>query len=406
MNSILCLIAFIGIANAAVLPFNPCANTFCTMQLIMCPDGKPAPIPVGGCCPSKAACQKPIVNPCAAAFCTMDLKICPDGSLAPVPAGGCCPINPCEGAFCTMDLKICPDGSLAPIPAGSCCPSLSACPTAQSISKRNINLGSLGSLLSGSNILSTLSGATHGTDLGTVLSILNTLNAVHQLGNDIHHIPDAINQTLQAILNGTSQAGVVLQQLLNGGLKPLSGGQATSRNLLGSLGQNANLLSSITNLLPHGTSLSTIMTILNLLGNVHQLNTVHWSRSGNPPTRGGNITPAPVPVFVPFAPVPVFVPPDPVPVFVPPEPVPVFAPPELVPVFVPFAPVPVFVPPEPVPVFVPPEPVPVFVPPEPVPVFVPPEPVPVFVPPTLVPLFVPPAPNVPVLVFVPLPAAP
>ncbi|CAF1092414.1 unnamed protein product [Didymodactylos carnosus] len=364
MNSILCLIAFIGIANAAVLPFNPCANTFCTMQLIMCPDGKPAPIPVGGCCPSKAACQKPIVNPCAAAFCTMDLKICPDGSLAPVPAGGCCPINPCEGAFCTMDLKICPDGSLAPIPAGSCCPSLSACPTAQSISKRNINLGSLGSLLSGSNILSTLSGATHGTDLGTVLSILNTLNAVHQLGNDIHHIPDAINQTLQAILNGTSQAGVVLQQLLNGGLKPLSGGQgrninlgslgsllsgsnilstlsgathgtdlgtvlsilntlnavhqlgndihhipdainqtlqailngtsqagvvlqqllngglkplsggqATSRNLLGSLGQNANLLSSITNLLPHGTSLSTIMTILNLLGNVHQLNT-------------------------------------------------------------------------------------------------------------------------------------
>jgi len=234
----LCLIAFIGIANAAVLPFNSCADTFCTMQLIMCPDGTPAPVPVGGCCPSKTACKKPIVNACATVFCTMDLKICPDGSMAPIPASGCCP-------------------------------SLSACPMTQSISKRNINLGSLGSLLSGSNILSTLSGATHGTDLGTVLSILNTLNAVHQLGNDIHHIPDAINQTLQAVLHGTNQAGqVILQQLLNaGGAKP------TSRNLLDSLGHNTNLLSSLTNLLPHGTSLSTIMSLLNLLGNVHQLNT-------------------------------------------------------------------------------------------------------------------------------------
>ncbi|CAF1612619.1 unnamed protein product, partial [Didymodactylos carnosus] len=123
---------------------------------------------------------------------------------------------------------------------------------------RNINLGSLGSLLSGSNILSTLSGATHGTDLGTVLSILNTLNAVHQLGNDIHHIPDAINQTLQAILNGTSQAGVVLQQLLNGGIT-----------------KRSNILSTLSGA-THGTDLGTVLSILNTLNAVHQLgNDIH-----------------------------------------------------------------------------------------------------------------------------------
>jgi len=47
---------------------------------------------------------------------------------------------------------------------------------------------------------------------------------------------------------------------------------ATSRGLLDALGQNANLLSSITHLLPQGTSISSILSILNLLNNVNQLN--------------------------------------------------------------------------------------------------------------------------------------
>ncbi|CAF4356579.1 unnamed protein product, partial [Rotaria magnacalcarata] len=45
-----------------------------------------------------------------------------------------------------------------------------------------------------------------------------------------------------------------------------------SRNLLGALGQNANLLSSISHLLPQGTSISTVLSILNLLNNVNALN--------------------------------------------------------------------------------------------------------------------------------------
>ncbi|CAF4101263.1 unnamed protein product, partial [Rotaria magnacalcarata] len=47
---------------------------------------------------------------------------------------------------------------------------------------------------------------------------------------------------------------------------------AASRNLLGALGQNANLLSSISHLLPQGTSISTVLSILNLLNNVNALN--------------------------------------------------------------------------------------------------------------------------------------
>ena len=43
-------------------------------------------------------------------------------------------------------------------------------------------------------------------------------------------------------------------------------------NLLGALGQNAGLLSSISHLLPQGTSISSILSILSLLNNVNQLN--------------------------------------------------------------------------------------------------------------------------------------
>jgi riboflavin transporter FmnP len=120
-----------------------------------------------------------------------------------------------------------------------------------------------------------LTTAAHGTDLGTALSILNLLNNVHQLSNDIHQIPSVINQTLAAIINGTGQAGqVILQQLV--GAVSNNAHNAASRNLLGSLGQNANLLSSITHLLPQGTSISTVISLLNLLNNVHQLsNDIH-----------------------------------------------------------------------------------------------------------------------------------
>jgi hypothetical protein len=117
-----------------------------------------------------------------------------------------------------------------------------------------------------------LSSITHlvpkGTSISQVLTLLNLLNNVHQLSNDVHQIPLLINQTLAGIINGTGQASaVVLQQLLS-----LVGVQPAGRNLLGAIGQNANLLSSITHLLPQGTSISTVLSLLNLLNNVNHLN--------------------------------------------------------------------------------------------------------------------------------------
>jgi len=41
---------------------------------------------------------------------------------------------------------------------------------------------------------------------------------------------------------------------------------------LGVLGQNTNLLSSVSHLLPQGTSITTVLSLLNLLGNVNALN--------------------------------------------------------------------------------------------------------------------------------------
>jgi hypothetical protein len=207
----------------------------------------------------------------------MDLKICPDGTPAPIPAGECCPslkacttiaVTDCTFSFCTLDLKICPDGTLAPIPVGECCPSLKACATSAANSRSN----PLSSLLSGSNLLQTLSTATHGTNLGSVMSILNLLNNIQHLSTDIHQIPLLINQTLASILNGTGQAGQIVIDQLIGAVTSATHQAGASRNLLGALGQNANLLSSITHLLPQGTSISSILSILNLLNNVNQLN--------------------------------------------------------------------------------------------------------------------------------------
>jgi hypothetical protein len=284
MKFLVCLLVSLSVAFGVITPINNCAFTFCTMDLKVCPDGTPAPVPAGECCPSLKACKpvNPItpINNCAFTFCTMDLKVCPDGTPAPVPAGECCPslkackpVNPitpitnCAFAFCTMDLKICPDGTPAPVPAGECCPSLKACKTGD-IGRRS---NPLASLLSGNNLLQTLSTATHGTDLGSVISILNLLNNVHQLSNDIHQIPLLINQTLAGILNGTGQAGQVIIDQVVGAIKPKADASRDLLSSLGSLGQSAGLLSSVTHLLPQGTSITTVLSILNLLNNVNQL---------------------------------------------------------------------------------------------------------------------------------------
>jgi len=246
MKFLVCLFVTLGVAFGAITPIKTdCRNVFCTMDLKICPDGTPAPVPVGGCCPSLSACKKDKPNNCLFAMCTMVFLTCPDGTPAPVPAGGCCP-------------------------------SLSACQTSV-LGRRSNPLGSLGSLLSGGNLLQTLSTATHGTNLGTAISIINLLNNVNQLSNDIHQIPLLINQTLANILNGTGQAGqVIIDQLIGAVNTATHQGAAAGRDLLGALGQNANLLSGISHILPPGTSISTVLSILKLLSNINQFtNDVH-----------------------------------------------------------------------------------------------------------------------------------
>jgi len=245
MKFLVCLFLTLGVAFGASTPIKTnCRNAFCTMDLKICPDGTPAPVPVGGCCQSLSACK----------------------SLTPIK-----PITDCSFTFCTMIFLTCPDGTPAPVAPGECCPSQKACNTG-AMSRRSNPLGSLGSLLSGTNLLQSLSTATHGTNLGTAISILNLLNNVQQLSNDIHQIPLLINQTLVSILNGTGQAGQIVIDQLVGAVAGVTHQGAASRNLLGALGQNANLLSSIGHLLPQGTSISTVLSILNLLNNVNQLN--------------------------------------------------------------------------------------------------------------------------------------
>jgi len=243
----LVLLITLGVACQANSPLNAnCAAVFCTMDLKICPDGRPAPVPVGGCCQSLSAC-KTGVNP---------IK----------------PITNCLFVACTMNFQVCADGTPAPVAEGECCPSLKACRT-NIMGRRSNPLGSLGSLLSGSNVLQSLSSATHGTDLGTVLSILNLLNNVQKLSNDVHQIPLLINQTLASIINGTGQASqIVVDQLIGAATNQAP----TGRNLLDALGEKANLLSSVTHMLPKGTSIQTVLSILNLLNNVNKLsNDVH-----------------------------------------------------------------------------------------------------------------------------------
>jgi len=170
---------------------------------------------------------------------------------------------------------MCPDGTPAPIPAGGCCPSLTACKEFNVMLSRSSPLTGLGSILSGNNLLQTLSTATHGTNLGTAISILNLLNNLQQVSNDIHHIPLLINETITNILNGTGQASqIIIDQLI--GAVTSAHQNSASRNLLDGLGSNMNLLSSISHLLPQGTSISTVISVLKLLNNINALsNDVH-----------------------------------------------------------------------------------------------------------------------------------
>jgi len=170
---------------------------------------------------------------------------------------------------------MCPDGTPAPIPAGGCCPSLTACKEFNVMLSRSSPLTGLGSILSGNNLLQTLSTATHGTNLGTAISILNLLNNLQQVSNDIHHIPLLINETITNILNGTGQASqIIIDQLI--GAVTSAHQNSASRNLLDGLGSNMNLLSSISHLLPQGTSISTVISVLKLLNNINALsNDIH-----------------------------------------------------------------------------------------------------------------------------------
>ncbi len=128
----------------------------------------------------------------------------------------------------------------------------------------------MGGLVQNANLLSSVSSLLpQGTSIATVLSILKLLNNINQLSNDVHQIPVLLNQTLTSLLGGAGQASEVLVQQL---LSLVNTHVGASRDLLGALGQNANLLSSISHLLPQGTSITTVLSLLNLLNNVNALN--------------------------------------------------------------------------------------------------------------------------------------
>ena len=128
----------------------------------------------------------------------------------------------------------------------------------------------LGGLVQNANLLSSVSSLLPpGTSISTVLSILKLLNNINQLSNDVHQIPVLLNQTLASLLGGAGQASEVLVQQL---LSLVNTHVGASRDLLSALGQNANLLSSVSHLLPQGTSITTVLSLLNLLNNVNALN--------------------------------------------------------------------------------------------------------------------------------------
>jgi hypothetical protein len=113
------------------------------------------------------------------------------------------------------------------------------------------------SSLLNSNLLSTLTHLSAGTDLATIMNILNLINSVHQLQGDIQSIPNLINYIVDQVGQASSDLVTAIVNAMFG-----------KRDLNSLL--NSNLLSTLTHL-SAGTDLATIMNILNLINSVHQL---------------------------------------------------------------------------------------------------------------------------------------
>jgi hypothetical protein len=60
------------------------------------------------------------------------------------------------------------------------------------------------SSLLNSNLLSTLTHLSAGTDLATIMNILNLINSVHQLQGDIQSIPNLINYIVDQVGQASS----------------------------------------------------------------------------------------------------------------------------------------------------------------------------------------------------------
>ena len=137
------------------------------------------------------------IQDCRVAFCTTDLKICPDGTPAPITVGECCP----SFTACGQNSE-----SIKPIQNSlHCCVRWSRI----AVSRRS---NPLDSLLSSGDLFQTLSSAKRSTDLGSVISILNLLNNVQQLSNDnympIHlslskHLPICVTRLIKFLFWST-----------------------------------------------------------------------------------------------------------------------------------------------------------------------------------------------------------
>lgn len=79
----------------------------------------------------------------------------------------------------------------------------------------------------------------------------------------VYEISALLNQCITSILGGAGH-------LLGLFTPPPS---ASSRDLVSALSQSGNLISSISHVLPQGTSISTVLSLLNLLSNINALNT-------------------------------------------------------------------------------------------------------------------------------------
>ena len=74
----------------------------------------------------------------------------------------------------------------------------------------------LGLLGGNTQLLGSLIQLTQGTDLATVLNILQFLNSIHALQNDIHSIPQVLNETVAALGQGVGDLTLQILQQLSG----------------------------------------------------------------------------------------------------------------------------------------------------------------------------------------------